>query len=226
MSHTVHPYSHRLVVLRDWKSRWFGGKGKYQEFLKSDIVLREFLEKRLRGMHVDAIEMERGNNLYKIIIKTAKPGLVIGKQGEGMNKIKAEVMEKLRKAKVSLPKEIRVEVEEVRAPETHSAIVGQMIAEGLEKRMPFMRVIKQAMEKTTSNRDVLGMKVTISGRLGGAEMSRVETIKKGRLPLQTLRADIDFAKEKAHLPYGDIGIKVWIFKGEVFADKRRNTTHK
>ena len=220
MSHTVHPYSHRLVVLRDWKSRWFGGKGKFQEFLKADVTLREFLEKRLRGMHVDSIEMERGNNLYKIILKTAKPGLVIGKQGEGMTKLKAEILSKLKKVGVPAPKELRIEVEEVRAPETHAAIVGQMIAEGLEKRMPFMRVIKQAIEKTTSNRDVLGMKVTISGRLGGAEMSRVETLKKGRLPLQTLRADIDFAKEKAHLPYGDIGIKVWIYKGEIFEKKK------
>ncbi len=221
MSHTVHPYSHRLVVIRDWKSRWFGTRGKYQEFLKTDIILREFLQKKLRGFQVDSVEMERGENLYKIIIKTAKPGLIIGKGGEGAGKLKNEIIKKLNKNKLPLPKEMRIEVEEVRAPETHSAIAAEMIAEGLEKRLPFMRVVKQALEKIVSNRDVLGSKITISGRLGGAEMSRVESVKKGRLPLQTLRADIDFAKEKAHLLYGDIGIKVWIYKGEIFADKKK-----
>jgi len=167
--------------------------------------------------------MERGENLYKIIIKTAKPGLVIGRSGEGASKLRDEIIAKLKKNNISLPKDVRVEVEEVRTPETHAAIVGEMIAEGLEKRLPFMRVVKQALEKTTSSRDVMGAKITISGRLGGAEMSRVESVKKGRLPLQTLRADIDFAKEKAHLPYGDIGIKVWIYKGEIFADKKKKT---
>lgn len=226
MSHTVHPYAHRLVVLRDWKSRWFGTRGKYQEYLKADIILREFLQKKLRGCQVDAVEMERGENYYKIIIKSAKPGVIIGRNGEAAAKLKEEVIKKLTKNHIPLPKDIKIEVEEVRSPEAKAAIVGEMIAEGLEKRLPFMRVIRQALEKITANRDVLGAKITISGRLGGAEMSRVETIKKGRLPLQTLRADIDFAKEKAHLPYGDIGIKVWIFKGEIFADKRRNNLHK
>ncbi|MEI6296827.1 MAG: 30S ribosomal protein S3 [bacterium] len=226
MSHTVHPYSHRLVVLRDWKSRWFGTRGKYQEYLKTDIILREFLQEKLRGSQVDSVDMERGTNLYKIIIKTAKPGLVIGRSGEGTAKLKDKIVSILKKNKISIPKEIRIEVEEVRSPETHSAIVGEMIAEGLEKRLPFMRVVKQALEKTMASRDVLGARVTISGRLGGAEMSRVETVKKGRLPLQTLRADIDFAKEKAHLPYGDIGIKVWIYKGEIFADKKKTNTNK
>lgn len=223
MSHTVHPYSHRLVILRDWKSRWFGTRGKYQEYLKADIILREFLQKKLRGSQVDSLEMERGEGYYKIIIKTAKPGVIIGRNGDGTAKLREEIIKKLKKNKVSLPKDVRIEVEEVRAPETHSAVVAEMIAEGLEKRLPFMRVVKQAMEKTMSNRDVLGSKITISGRLGGAEMSRVESVKKGRLPLQTLRADIDFARDKAHLPYGDIGIKVWIYKGEVFAEKKRKT---
>ncbi len=221
MSHTVHPYSHRLVVIRDWKSRWFGVRGKYQEFLKADITLREFLQKKLRGMQVSSVEMERGVSAYKVIIKSAKPGLIIGRSGEGINKLKNELISKLKDKGITAPKDFRVEVEDVRAPETHSAIVAEMIAEGLEKRLPFMRVVKQALERVTSNRDVLGAKITISGRLGGAEMSRVESVKKGRLPLQTLRADIDFAKEKAHLPYGDIGIKVWIYKGEVFANKKR-----
>lgn len=217
MSHNVHPYSHRLGIIRDWKSRWFDTAGKYQDFLKADVLVREFLEKKLRGNYVDSIEMERsGSNLLKIIIKTSKPGMIIGRSGEGSTKLKEAIMNKLRKIKVSIPKEVKVDIEEVRSPESHSAIVSQMIAEGLEKRLPFMRVMKQAVEKVMANRDVKGVKVTLSGRLGGADMSRVESVKNGRLPLQTLRADIDFAREKAHLPYGDIGIKVWIYRGEIF----------
>jgi len=221
MSHTVHPYSHRLAIIRDWKSRWFGKRGKYQEYLKADITIREYLEKKMRGLYVDSLEIERGVNFLKIIIKTAKPGIIIGQRGEGSSKLRDEIIKKMEKAKLPIPKEVKLEVEEVRAPEAHSAIVGEMIAEGLEKRLPFMRVIKQALDRMTSNRDVFGAKITISGRLGGAEMSRVSTIKRGRLPLQTLRADIDFAKVKAHLPYGDIGIKVWIYKGDIFADKKK-----
>ena len=119
------------------------------------------------------------------------------------------------KKKLPVPKDLKIDVEEVRLPETHAAVVGQMIAEGLEKRMPFRRVMKQAIEKVSANRNVLGVRVTLSGRLGGAEMSRREMLMKGRLPLQTLRADIDFAREKAYTPYV-IGIKVWIYKGEIF----------
>lgn len=221
MSHSVHPYSHRLGIIRDWKSRWFGVPGKYQQFLKSDVIIREFLEKRLRGNYVGGIDIERGSNSLKVIIKTSKPGNIIGRSGDGTAKLKDEIMEKMRRAKVSIPKDVKIEVEEVRFPETSASIVGQMCAEGLEKRLPFMRVMKQAVEKTMANREAKGIKITMSGRLGGADMSRVETVRGGRLPLQTLRADIDFAREKAHLPYGDIGIKVWIYKGEIFEKAKK-----
>ena len=217
MSHSVHPYSHRLGIIRDWKSRWFGVPGKYQQFLKSDVLIREFLEKRLRGQYVGAVEIERGSNSLKIIIKTSRVGMLIGRSGDGAAKLKDESVAKMMRAKVAVPKDVKLEVDEIRFPETSSSIVGQMCAEGLEKRMPFMRVMKQAVEKTMANREAKGIRITMSGRLGGADMSRVETVKNGRLPLQTLRADIDFAREKAHLPYGDIGIKVWIYKGEIFA---------
>lgn len=220
MTHRVHPYAHRLGIIRDWKSRWFGTlKGQYQEFLKTDVLLREFLEKRLRGMYVDAVEMERNQNVYRIIIKTARPGFVIGRNGEGSTKLKAEILDKLNRAKLPLPRELRIDIEEVKDPESHAAIVAYMIAEGLEKRLPFRRVMKQAMEKTMQNKDVSGIKVTLSGRLGGAEMGRVESLRLGQVPLQTLRADIDFAREKAYMTYGVIGIKVWIYRGEVFATR-------
>lgn len=221
MSHSVHPYSHRLGIIRDWKSRWFGVPGKYQQYLNSDIVIREFLAKRLHGQFVGGIDIERGGNSLKIIIKTSKVGMLIGRSGDGTAKIKDEIVAKMKRAKLSIPKDVKVEVEEIRFPETSASIVGQMCAEGLEKRLPFMRVMKQAVEKTMSNREAKGIRITMSGRLGGADMSRVETVKNGRLPLQTLRADIDFAREKAHLPYGDIGIKVWIYKGEIFEKAKK-----
>ncbi|MEX0918381.1 MAG: 30S ribosomal protein S3 [Candidatus Paceibacterota bacterium] len=216
MTHTVHPYSHRLGIIRDWKSRWFGAKGKYQDYLKVDILLREYLEKRLRGFYVNSIEMERGENAYRIIIKTSRPGMIIGRSGEGVSRLKSDLIKKINKIGGDKPKEIKVDIEEVKDPESQAAIVAYMIAEGLEKRMPFRRVVKQTIEKVMANKNVLGVKVTLGGRLGGAEMGRTETMKQGRVPLQTLRADIDFAREKGFLPYGVVGIKVWIYRGDIF----------
>jgi small subunit ribosomal protein S3 len=165
--------------------------------------------------------MERNDKTWKVVVRTARPGLVIGRQGEGSQKIKREIQSKLARWKIPTPRDFRFEVEEVRSPESNAAIVGQMVAEGLEKRMPFKRVIKQMVEKVMANRDVKGVRIMISGRLGGADMSRSEQVRAGNIPLQTLRADVDFAKEKAYLPYGVIGIQVWIYKGEVFAEKQQ-----
>ena len=223
MSHHVHPYAHRLGILRDWKSRWFADNGQYQEYLKGDTLLRGYLEKRLRGMHVADVEMERNDKMWKVVVKSARPGLIIGRSGEGAVKLRNDVLSRLARWKIKTPKEFRIEVEEVRNPESNAAIVGQMVAEGLEKRMPFKRVMKQMLEKVMANRDVKGTRVEVSGRLGGADMSRKEHVKAGNIPLQTLRADVDFAREKAYLPYGVIGIQVWIYKGEVFAEKAKTT---
>lgn len=220
MSHVVHPYSHRLGIIRDWKSRWFGANPqKYKSFLKADLVVREHLEKKLRGMFVSSIEMERSEKTWRIIIKTSRPGMLIGKSGEGATKLRNEILKLVSKHKAPMPPELKVDIEEVRSPESNAAIVGQMVAEGLEKRMPFRRVLKQMIEKVMANRDVLGVKIYLTGRLGGADMARSEELKRGRIPLQTFRADIDFAREKAHMTYGDIGIKVWIYKGDIFAEK-------
>lgn len=225
MSHCVHPYSHRLGIIRDWKSRWFGKQGKYQEYLKTDVLLREFLTKRLRGYYIDSVEMERSENLYRIIIKTSRPGMLIGRNGEGMIKFKADVMKKLGKIKVSLPKEVKIDVEEVKEPELSASIVAYMVAESLEKRLPFRRAMKQAVQKVMANKKAKGIKILLSGRLGGAEIGRTESAKEGQIPLQTLRADIDFARERANMPYGVIGVKVWIYKGEVFANKSGTTSN-
>jgi len=220
MTHSVHPYAHRLGIIRDWKSRWFGARGKYQEYLKTDIVLREFLEKRLRGFYIDSIEMERGEKLYRIIIKTSRPGMVIGRSGEGANKLKEDILKQMRKLKTVVP-DVKVDVEEVKDPESRASIVAYMVAEGLEKRMPFRRVMKQTIEKVMANKKVKGVRINLSGRLGGAEMGRRESLKKGQIPLQTLRADVDFCREKAFLPYGVVGVKVWIYRGEIF-DQDKN----
>lgn len=219
MSHSVHPYSHRLGIIRDWKSRWFSSDKDFRNALKADVMLREFLEKKMRGLYVASIEMERNQKSFRIIIKTSRPGIIIGRSGEGSVKLRNDIIKFTKKAKLAIPADFKLDIEEVKSPESNSAIVAYMIAEGLEKRMPFRRVMKQTIEKVMANRDVLGVRIYLGGRLGGAEMARTEDLKKGRIPLQTLRADIDYAQEKAHMTYGDIGIKVWIYKGDIFAKK-------
>ncbi|HEY4521449.1 MAG TPA: 30S ribosomal protein S3 [Candidatus Paceibacterota bacterium] len=231
MTHTVHPYAHRLGIIRDWKSRWFSKTpAEYRQNVMIDSQIRTFLKKRLRGMFVTSVEIERAQNTIRILIKTSRPGLIIGRGGEGSQRLTNEIERVVSKMKIpaagagviSLPKmAVRIDIEEVRSPESQAAIVGWMVAEGLEKRQTFRRVLKQTVEKVMANRDVLGARIAVSGRLGGAEMSRQEEIKRGRVPLQTLRADIDFAREVAYLPYGVIGVKVWIYRGDIFAENKR-----
>ena len=216
MPHTVHPYSHRLGIIRDWKSRWFSTKSNFKTFLRSDVLLREYLEKKMRGQYVGSIEMERNDKNFRLIIKTSRPGVVIGRSGENSIKLRNDILNFSKRHKLSIPVDFKLDVEEIKSPESNAAIVSQMMAEGLEKRMPFRRVMKQMIEKVMANRDVKGVRLYCGGRLGGAEIARSEEMKKGRVPLQTLRADIDYAQEKAHMTYGDIGIKVWIYRGEIF----------
>jgi small subunit ribosomal protein S3 len=223
MSKVVHPYAHRLVTLRDWKSRWFATDANFVENLKVDIVVREFLEKRLRGSYVSSVEIERGQKAIRIILRTSRPGMIIGRSGEAATKLKADIIKELKRAKLVVTDEIKLEIVEVTSPEADAKIVAYMIAEGLEKRMPYRRVMKQLIEKVMTVRGVQGVRFYVGGRLGGAEISRSEILKRGSVPLQTVRADIDFAREKAHMAYGDIGIKVWIYKGQVFAkDDNKN----
>ena len=218
MTHTVHPYAHRLGILRDWKSRWFVVGAEYKQLLKSDILIREYLVKRLKGLYVASIEIERSGVKLKVFVKTARPGMLIGRQGEGSVRLKND-LEKFMKKNAITTKGLSIEIEEVRSPESNASIVAQMIAEGLERRLPFRRVLKQMIEKVMANRNLEGVRIMLSGRLGGAEMGRKEQLKKGKLPLQTFRADVDFAKHTARLPYGAIGIKVWIYKGDIFEKK-------
>lgn len=223
MTHVAHPYVQRIGVNRDWKSRWFtADPKKFREYLRADAAIRRLLKKKLKGMSVDTVEIERNQKEIRIIIKTARPGLIIGRSGEGATKLKKDLDMLLRTLKLTDKPEIKLDIEEVRSPESSAQIVGQMIAEGLEKRITFRRVMKQMVEKVMANRDVEGVRIILSGRLGGADMARKEELKKGRIPLQTLRADIDFARVATILPYGTIGIKVWIYRGEVFTDRKGN----
>lgn len=224
MTHVAHPYVQRLGVIRDWKSRWFAADPKkYREYIRTDGAVRKYLAKKLRGMHIANVEIERNEKVFRVIISTSRPGLIIGRSGEGATKLRKEVDMLLRTLKLTEKPDIKIDIEEVRSPETSASIVGQMVVEGLEKRMPFRRVMKMTAEKVMANRDVKGVRIITSGRLGGAEMARKEEIKRGRIPLQTLRADIDFSRETATLPYGAIGVKVWIYRGDIFADRTANT---
>jgi small subunit ribosomal protein S3 len=224
MTKIVNPYSYRLGVIRDWRSNWITkGKIKGKDFIKNltgDVLVREFLTKKLRGKMIGEIEMERNQKMWKIIIPSARPGLILGQKGEGVMELKKQIEKFMRQHKIIAPQELKIEVTEIQNSEKNARVVGMMVAEGLEKRLPFRRVLKSTVEKVISNKDVLGIKIQLGGRLGGADMARVEFLKRGNIPLQTLRADIDFAREKAHMTYGVLGIKVWIYRGQIFSKKK------
>ena len=213
MGKKINPFLHRLGAIRDWKSRWFNSSN-YQEYLREDVELREFLEEKLKKAAVEDIVIERSSNSMVVNIHSARPGIVIGRGGTGAEELKAEIIKKVN-GKV----EIKVNIVEIRNSELSSKLVAQSVAEQIEKRIPFRRVLKQAMERTMQNKQAQGVKITVAGRLNGAEMARTEWLSEGKIPLQTIRADIDFAKYTARTTYGAIGIKVWIYKGEVFEEK-------
>jgi small subunit ribosomal protein S3 len=217
MSKVVHPYAHRIGIIKGWKSRWFGTGQKYRDYLKADTLVREFLTKKLAGMYVSLIEIERSEKAIRIIIKSSRPGMIIGRSGEGSEKLRNDINKFMRKHDLNKEGvEVKMDIEEIRSPESDANIVAQQVKEALEKRMPFRRVLKQTIEKVMANRDVEGVRIRIGGRLNGADMARTEELRKGRVPLQTFRADIDFARVRATIPQGDLGIKVWIYRGEVF----------
>lgn len=232
MTHRVHPYAFRIgTPAAPWKSRWFNRK-KFQEYLREDTLLRSWLEKRLKGAHIETVEIERSPNAILITVKTSRPGVLIGRGGEGAERVKNEIKRQLFRIRKRFashgpktepkPAEVRLNIEEIRAPETHAAIAAQMIADDIEKRMRFRRVIKQALEKISASKEVQGVKIALKGRLDGAEMARYEWAKKGRIPLQTIRANIDYAEKTAFTTYGTVGVKVWIYKGDVFESKAQS----
>jgi len=213
----VNPVVFRLGQTQDWKSRWYSKKS-YREFLKQDVALREFLARKLLKAGIDKIEIERSGNMLSVIVKTARPGLIIGRGGGGIEELKEDVKKIIARSKVAgIPKfEIRLEIEEVKTPELCAAIAAQNMAEQIERRLPFRRVMKQALDKILQLKEAKGAKIMMKGRLGGAEIARTEWLAKGSIPLHTLRADIDYAQATAFTTYGTVGITVWVYKGEIF----------
>ncbi len=214
MGQKVNPVAFRLGGTQNWKSRWFTTK-RYQEFLKEDYLIRNFLTTKLVKAGVDRIEIERSANFLEVIIQAARPGLIIGRGGSGIEDLKKEVRSLLaRKLKKPLKMDLRLSVEEVKDADIRAAVVGQGMVEQLEKRLPFRRVLRQTIERVAQSRDVQGVKIMVGGRLDGNEIARREWLRKGSIPLQTMRADIDYAQTTAFTTYGTIGIKVWVYKKE------------
>jgi len=213
MAHKVHPKSYRLRSLNDWDSRWFNDK-KLAQNLEEDFKIREVVMKKIGKMAVAKIEIERFAGKINLIISSARPGLIIGRGGEGIENLKRELEKKV--FKVSPKKDLKLEIKEIKDPWSSAALSGQWIAQQIERRMPHRRVIKQTMEKIMGSKSNKGARIEMTGRLGGTEIARREWLQKGNLPRQTLRADIDYAQERAFCTYGTIGIKVWIYKGERF----------
>lgn len=210
MSHKVHPKVFRLNNMRDWDSRWLSKN--FPIYLKEDFQIREIVNKKLKDCGVQRIEIERLSGRVNVIISSSRPGLIIGRGGKGVEDLKGEIEKKVFCGKKK--EEVRIEIREIRNPWSYASLVGQWIAQRIEKRMPYRRVIKQALDKIMFQKGIKGARIQISGRLNGAEIARSQKITRGSIPCQTIRADIDYAQVPAHCTYGVIGIKVWIHKGE------------
>ena len=213
MGQKVNPVGFRLGISRDHNSTWYAEKGKYQELLLNDFAVREFLKKELDSSFVSKIEIERPSESAKVSIHTSRPGMIIGKKGEDIDKLRNKLT-----SIMGVP--VSLNIKEIRKPDLDAQLVAANIAVQLEKRAMFRRVIKRAAQNCT-RQGALGVKVRVAGRLGGAEIARAEWHKEGRVPLQTLKADIDYGVAEANTTYGIIGVKVWIFRGEVSPKKNK-----
>ncbi len=214
MGQKVNPHGLRVGVIKDWDSRWYA-EGDFADCLVQDHEIRKFLKKRLYSAGVSKIEIERASDRVKVIIHTAKPGVVIGKGGAEIEKLKAE-LQKL------VDKKLIVDIKEIKRPDKDAQLVAENIAAQLENRVSFRRAMKSTMSRTMKA-GALGIKTCASGRLGGADMARTEFYSDGTIPLQTLRADIDYGFAEADTTYGKVGVKVWIYKGEVLPSKKEGS---
>ena len=212
MGQKVHPTGVRVGIIKDWNSKWDADSKNFADYLVEDQKIRKFLKKKLYAAGISKIEIERTAKIVKINLYTAKPGIVIGKGGAGADAVKQEV------AKL-IGKEVNLNIVEVKQADTDAQLVAENIAMQLERRISFRRAMKQCMQKALKS-GALGIKTAVSGRLGGADMARTEFYKEGNIPLQTLRADIDYGFAEADTTYGKIGVKVWIYKGEVLPAKK------
>ncbi|MDA8217383.1 MAG: 30S ribosomal protein S3 [Dehalococcoidales bacterium] len=217
MGQKVHPTGFRLGVIRTWDARWFAERNKdYRDLLYEDMQIRSLIQTRLRDAGVPRIEIERSANHLTITVHTAKPGIVIGRAGSKVEELRQQ-LEKL------TGKRVRVNISEIRQPELSANLVARNIAEQLERRVSFRRAMKQAVMRAMQ-RGAKGIKIVVSGRLGGAEMSRREREVEGKVPLHTLRADIDYGTAEAHTTFGLIGVKVWIYHGEILPESKQETS--
>ncbi len=226
MGQKINPQSFRLGITQGWMSRWFI-KSAYKKYLEEDETIRRIIKKKISLAGIVAIEIERTSNNLRVTIKAARPGLVIGRGGKGIEDLTKEIelaLSKLRQDKNRIS--LSVNVEELKRSEISAVYIAQQVGWDLEKRLPFRRAIKKYLDQVMQNRDAKGAKILLSGRLGGAEIARREWLKRGMLPLQTLRADIDYGGATAFTTYGTIGIKVWIYKGEIFNEKASNKNKK
>jgi small subunit ribosomal protein S3 len=211
MGQKVNPYGIRLGITRDWMSKWYANKKQFPTNVHTDFRVRQFLTTRLKDASVSRVAIERAAKKVNITIQTARPGIVIGKKGEDIEKLRQETAKLLGMAVT----DVRLNISEIRKPELDSKLVADSIAQQIEKRVMFRRAMKRAVMSTMRS-GALGVKVRVSGRLNGSEIARTEWYREGRIPLHTFRADIDYGLSEARTTYGVIGVKVWIFKGEVF----------
>lgn len=222
MGQKINPISFRVGITKNWPVRWFL-KGQYPKFLEEDEMIRKVIRSKISQAGISAVEIERTSNNLRIFIKAARPGFIIGRGGKGieeLNRALEDALKKLRRAKT--PVHVSLNVEELKRSEIASSYVAQQIAWDLEKRMPFRRTMKKYLEQIVQNKEVKGAKIFLSGRLDGNEIARREWLSRGALPLQTLRADIDYGYATAFTTYGTIGVKVWIYKGEIFRKRQDN----
>ena len=210
MGQKVHPTGIRLGIVKDHTSVWFADKKHYAEYLLNDLEVRQYLRERLADASVGRIEIARPAQTARVTIHTARPGIVIGKKGEDVDKLRKELSKRM-----GVP--VHINIEEIRKPDVDARLVAQNVAQQLERRVMFRRAMKRVVQNAM-RQGAEGIKVQVSGRLGGAEIARTEWYREGRVPLHTLRADIDYATYEAHTTYGVIGVKVWIFKGEVIGE--------
>ena len=211
MGQKVHPTGFRLGIVTDWSSKWYADSKQYADLLNNDLEVRQFLKERLKQASVSRIQIDRPAKNAHITIHTARPGLVIGQKGKDIDELRKEVSRRM-----GIP--VHISIEEIRKPELDAQLVSESIAQQLERRIMFRRAMKRAVQNAM-RLGALGVKVNVAGRLNGAEIARSEWYREGRVPLHTLRADIDYGFAEALTTYGIIGIKTWIFKGEVFGDE-------
>ena len=218
MGQKVHPTGFRLGIATDWTSKWYAEGSEYAEFLNSDLEIRKYLKKKLSQASVSRIQIDRPAKSAFVVIHTARPGIVIGKKGEDVEALRQEIAKRMG---LNI-NNVKINIEEIRKPEIDAQLVSESVAQQLERRIMFRRAMKRAVSNAM-RLGALGVKIHVSGRLNGAEIARAEWYREGRVPLHTLRADIDYGFAEAETTYGIIGIKTWIFKGEVFDLESKNS---